>query len=159
MLIFNNSGLLVPDKKIVSNIDELEYHFVDQISSKKRKKIFENFQKYNEDFKEHCELKVLTQWIDGSFVTRKQNPGDIDLVTFINTKEIQRIGNKIYDFVFPNSEKIYGVDGYVVEVYPKDHKENFKTISDSAYWNERFTKTRRNRTGNKLSKGFLEILV
>lgn len=156
MLTFNHSGLLVPDNKINSTIQELEKEFVLNLPTVKRKEIFDAYIKYNEDFKKVCDLKLLHQWIDGSYVTQKNNPGDIDLVTFIDFSIIKKLGSKLDDFKYPNSEKIYGVDAYIVEVYPETHQDRFKYSSDKAYWMDRFTKTRRIR-GNRLSKGFLEL--
>jgi hypothetical protein len=156
MLTFNHSGLLVPDNKINSTIQELENEFVFNIPTPKRKEIFDAFIRYNEDFKKVCDLLELRQWINGSFVTKKNNPGDIDVVTFIAYDSIQKLGSKLDNFKYPNSEIIYGVDGYIVEVYPETHEDRFRYISDKAYWMDRFSKTRRIR-GNRLSKGFLDI--
>lgn len=156
MLIFNRSGLLVPDNKINSTVQELKNEFVLNIPSIKREEIFETYVKYNEDFKKVCKLEKLHQWVNGSFVTKKTNPGDIDLVTFLDSKIIQQLGSKLDIFKYPYSESIYGVDAYIIEVYPENHKHRFRFISDRAYWLNRFTKTRRIR-GNKLSKGFLEV--
>ncbi|WP_394343505.1 DUF6932 family protein [Flavobacterium ustbae] len=69
---------------------------------------------------------------------------------------VDKLGSKLDDFKYPNSEILYGVDAYIIEVYPQGHKHNIRFLSDKAYWLDRFTKTRRIR-GNKLSKGFLEI--
>ena len=156
MLTFNQSGLLVPDNKITSTIQELENEFVLKIASVKRREIFEAYVKYNEDFKKVCNLDELHQWINGSYVTQKNNPGDIDLVTFLDYKIVTKLGSKLDAFKYPNSEIIYGVDAYIIEVYPQNHINNFRYVSDRAYWLDRFTKTRRIR-GNRLSKGFLEI--
>lgn len=157
MLIFNQTGLLVPDNGIISDLSELRDEFVVNIPSIRRSDIFTKFLKYNEDLKNVCGLTELKQWIDGSFVTKKVNPGDIDLVTFIDSEKLQEIGSIIDRFKFPNSESNYGVDAYIVEVYREDDREYSKTLSDTAYWHDRFTKTRRNRSGNRLKKGFLQI--
>ena len=50
MLTFNHSGLLVPDNKINSTIQELESEFVLNLPTVKRKEIFDAYIKYNEDF-------------------------------------------------------------------------------------------------------------
>lgn len=102
-----------------------------------------------------CGLTELKQWVDGSFVTKKVNPGGIDLVTFIDSEKLQEIGNIIDRFKLPNSESNYD-DAYIVEVYREDDRAYSKTLSDTAYWHDRFTKTRRNRSGNSLKKGFLQ---
>lgn len=156
MLTFNHSGLLVPDNKISSTLEELQNEFVIKTSSPKRAEIFKAYVKYNEDFKKVCNLQELHQWINGSFVTKKNNLGDIDFITFIDYELVDKLGSKLDNFKYPNSEIIYGVDAYIIEIYPKDHKHYIRFLSDKAYWLDRFTKTRRIR-GNKLSKGFLEI--
>ncbi|MFH6992417.1 DUF6932 family protein [Flavobacterium sp. FlaQc-48] len=158
MLNFNHSGLLVPDALIKSTLHELENEFVDKIQTEKRKELFDNYVKYSNDLKEVFNLKELQQWINGSYVTQKRNPGDIDLVTFIDYDVIKRLGDTVNKFIFPASESIYGVDAYIIEVYPQDHKDYFKYRADYAHWYEIFTRTRRIR-GNKLAKGFLEIFI
>lgn len=157
MLIFNHSGVLIPDNKIISDLAELKTEFVDGIPSGKRMDLFNRLLKYNEDLQKVLGFCGFVQWINGSFVTKKVNPGDIDLVTFIETEKILEIGSSIDPFRFPNSESIYGVDAYIIEVYPSDEPDYFRTVSDKAYWADRFSKTRRDRNGNKLRKGFLEI--
>ena len=59
--------------------------------------------KYNEDFKKVCNLEVLLQWINGSFVTKINNPGDIDLITFLDFETITKLGSKLDNFKYPNS--------------------------------------------------------
>jgi hypothetical protein len=149
--------LLIPNKRIISDLRELKCHFVDGINTDKRKDIYKRYLFYNDELKRRCNLDLLQQWIDGSFVTKKENPGDIDLVTFINYDILAKIGNKIDDFKYPISENKYGVDAYIIEVYPEGHQFRNKTLADMAYWMDKFTKTRRNREGRKLPKGFLEL--
>jgi hypothetical protein len=156
MLIFNSSGLLVPDNKITSSLEELETEFVKNIPTPKRKEIFEAYKNYSGQFKKVCNLQELHQWINGSFVTKKSSPGDIDLITFLDFEIVKKLGDSINNFKYPNSEIIYGVDAYIIEVYPENHKNWFIYLSDKAYWMDRFTKTRRVK-GNRLAKGFLEI--
>jgi hypothetical protein len=80
------------------------------------------------------------------------------MITFLDYKLVEKAGDLLNDFKFPDSELKYGVDAYIVEVYPEDHPDNFRYVSDRAYWYDRFTKTRRIR-GNRLAKGFIEIYV
>lgn len=92
MLIFNPSGLLVPDHIIVSTIQEFEQEFVSNISTVKRRALFHSFVKYNEDFKKVCKLKELHQWMDGACVPKKENPVDFDLVTFLDVDISRDLG-------------------------------------------------------------------
>lgn len=155
MLQFNQSGYLVPNNPIRSNIDELEEYFVINYSSVNRSTLFAEYLRYTKDLKALCENAVLHQWINGSFVTRnKPRPNDIDMVTFIDTTIFQKLGSELKPFMYPNSKNNYpGVDAYVLE-------DNSKmTKHDKAYWHQQFDTTRRNkRTGKILPKGFLEII-
>lgn len=56
MLIFNSSGLLVPDNKTTSSLEELETEFVKNIPTPKRKEIFEAYKNYSGQFKKVCNL-------------------------------------------------------------------------------------------------------
>jgi len=88
---------------------------------------------------------------------KKPEPGDIDLVTFIDFFIAEKLRDELKDFKYPFSEIVFGVDAYLVKKYPPNHRLYNLYISDSAYWMAHFSKTRRNRIGNKQSKGFLEI--
>lgn len=100
----------------------------------------------------------MIQWINGSFISHKKEPKDIDFVTFLDYRIINHLSNKLDSFNYPQSEKTHNVDAYIIIVYPEDHPNRFYTTSDQAYWTNQFTKTKRNNRGNKLSKGFLEII-
>jgi hypothetical protein len=158
MLTFNSSGLLVPDGKIISTLTELEKEFVKNLPSDQRREIFKCYRKYCEELKEICKTDSLLQWINGSFVTKKDKPGDIDIVTFLDSETIKSLGNDLDNFKSPYSETVYNVDAYILETYPQSHKNIFFYQSDFAYWYDNFTKTRRTR-GNRLAKGFLEITI
>lgn len=155
MLKFNSSGFLFPDKQIASSIEELEQYFVKDIKSSRRKEIFDSYCNYSNDLKETCNLEVLVQWIDGSFTTKKENPNDIDLVTFLDYRIASSI--QLKNFVYPKSLEIYKVDAYIVVTYPDEHKNSFLYMSDKFYWIDHFNKTRRNRKGYRHPKGFLEL--
>ena len=158
MLKFNVSGYLVPAKAIDSNISELEEEFVVNYSSADRSRLFEVYLQYSSDLKRLCEDIDLLQWMDGSFVTkRKPRPNDIDMVTFIDAQLVKKLGSKLEPFTYPFSKKNYpGIDAYIVEIHEDIENSIFK--SDKAYWHHQFDTTRRNRTGNKLPKGFLKII-
>ncbi len=156
MFSFNKAGLLVPDSKIITSKELFELEFVSNIQSLKRKELFDSLVSYNNELKKSCNLEVLNQWIDGSFVTKKINPGDIDVVTFLDFQIIEEHEKKLNDFKYPSSENLFGIDGYIVAVYPEDHENYFLSLSDSAYWHDKFTKSRRVR-GIRQTKGFLEI--
>jgi len=84
MLEFNAAGLLVPPKSIISTLKEFEDNFAVDSPEDIRRVLFNQYIDYKNDLKRLCEKTELQQWIDGSFVTKKSKPFDIDFVTFID---------------------------------------------------------------------------
>jgi len=78
-------------------------------------------------------------------------------VSFVSYKELAYDVHKLDNFKYPFSINNFGVDAYIVLVYPEDHKNYPLYISDRLYWMELFDKTKRNRSGIKNPKGFLEL--
>lgn len=88
------------------------------------------------------------QWIDGSFVSKKMRPNDIDVVTFIEPgvytqfeKEFRELGTK-----YPK------VDLYFVKNYPVGHPQRFVTEFDQVEWRHLFSTDRLKR-----NKGFVQL--
>ncbi|KAA5548728.1 DUF6932 family protein [Adhaeribacter rhizoryzae] len=158
MLKFNSKGLLVPNSNIKSSLSEFRTEFVTNLPYEKRQFLYDKYIQYSDKLKACCNNIELLQWIDGSFTTKISSPGDIDLVTFIDHSTFESNQQALRDFKFPESIHQYGVDAYLVIVYPIDHKKYPLFIGDRLYWMDRFDKTRRNKAGNRLPKGFLEIL-
>lgn len=157
MLSFDSNGLLIPDHNIQSDIEEFEKIFVADIQSVSRNDLFDNYINYSNSLKTLLNGGRFTQWIDGSFVTKKANPNDIDLVTFIDFNVAETFRNELKDYKYPFSMDIFGVDAYLVKVFPPGHRNYLLYQSDRIYWMDLFSKTARNRIGNRLKKGFLEI--
>jgi hypothetical protein len=86
MLEFNSKGLLVPNTKIQSSVEELKECLVDNITSKTRLEIFNKYIEYSNSLKVLLGVPNIQQWINGSFVTKIANPRDIDLITFVDQK-------------------------------------------------------------------------
>lgn len=105
-------------------------------------------------------LKVtqIMQWINGSFVTNIRNPKDIDMVTFIDIEQRLKYENELRQFEARGANEIYGVDAYLLTVFSDNHSKAFLYQSDRAYWIDRFSRTRRDNSGRKNPKGFLEII-
>ncbi len=159
MLEFNLKGFLVPDKNIRSSIEEFETVFVNSIQSVKRKELFNNYISYSTALKQLCNGVDFKQWIDGSYVTKKMEPNDIDLVTFLDFSIVESLGDSLSDYKYPASQNLFGVDAYIVKIYPQGHKYHLLYQSDIAYWINQFNQTQRNRIGKKQPKGFLEIIT
>jgi hypothetical protein len=159
MLKFNFRGLLVPETIISSSMEELENEFAIKLNEGKRTELFEQYKLCCKNLKAFYGNKILIQWVDGSYVTQTKNPSDIDLVFFIDYETAKLNEKELREFVYPQSKGIYGIDGYMIVVYPKGSKyENF-TSGDRAYWIDHFSKTKLNRQMRRIPKGFLEIIL
>ncbi|MGJ1534902.1 DUF6932 family protein [Sphingobacterium multivorum] len=58
-----------------------------------------------------------------------------------------------------NSLAKFGLDAYIVKVYPRTHTKYPLYIGDEMYWMDKFDKNKRNRNGVKVPKGFVEIIL
>ncbi|WDF78458.1 hypothetical protein PQ469_00370 [Mucilaginibacter sp. KACC 22773] len=90
MIVFNTRGLLIPETIIPSTLSEFEVEFAVKLSDGKRKELFDQFKLYCNNLKAVCDNKAIVQWIDGSYFTKSKNPSDIDLVSFLITKQLKR---------------------------------------------------------------------
>ena len=99
------------------------------------------------------------QWVDGSFVSNKENPNDIDFVNLIDfdiyKKNEQIIESKFRKYGAKNHYK--RIDAYAVKVYPEGHSKETITNFDLVYWQNWFTKTKKNRMKRNFPKGFIEL--
>ncbi len=157
-LIFDDNGFLTPNNAILTTLDVFENIFVSKfLVSSTRKAIFENYKRYVADFQKDI-LPNFKQWINGSFVTKKLNPNDIDLVTFIPFDAYDKKRKELEArFIMGGALKSYGVDAYAIKVYPQGHELHFVTLHDIAEWRETFSKTKFNRARKRYPKGFLEL--
>ena len=151
MLQFDDDGYLVPDRNIQSNLNELEKVFK---INHRRNELFELYSIYNTGLKKIL-VKELRQWVDGSYVTKKEYPNDIDVVTFIDHEDFIKFESQLKDFTYPNSKKEYNIDGYIIVIYPEDSKKSFFYKSDYAYWLQNFSKDSKTNS----NKGFLEVII
>jgi len=81
------------------------------------------------------------------------------LVTFIDFETAKLIAGKLNHFIYPESLANYSLDGYVIVVYPENHKGYFMYKSDCAYWMELFGRTKPDKKHKSVPKGFLEIIA
>ncbi|QOG01327.1 hypothetical protein [Flavobacterium sp. MDT1-60] len=151
MLQFDTNGYLTPDRNISSTLSELEQTFkINNI----REDIYNLYLNYSNELK-NIIGKDIKQWVDGSYVTKKNAPEDIDILTFIDYDDFEKYENELNKFFYPNSKAEYNIDAYIIVVYPNNHKKNFYYRSDYANWLTDFSKDFKTNT----KKGFLEIVI
>jgi hypothetical protein len=113
---------------------------------------------------------IATQWVDGSFVESKLDPGDIDLVSFIDYDMLNAIMPAVQTFVEQTmnggeaTKAKYQTHTFLVPSCVPSHP--FFPVFDQlrAYWREWFGQTREEpiRPGPKLRsipKGIVELLL
>lgn len=79
-------------------------------------------------------------WVDGSFLTEKEEPGDIDVTVFIDIDVLEGLTDEQRELVDAANEPEYipGVDSYVFPVYPRGHPI-FGTELDEGYdWGRQY---------------------
>lgn len=157
---FDSRGNLKPYKRIEVSLESFRKCFVDDFvdDNQRRMEIFENYLNFLQEFKQEV-TEDFIQWIDGSFVTKKTAPRDIDFVTLIDYATYEK-----YETVIENkyrrqpARNIFGlVDAYVVKMYPSGHSRRWVSDYDLVYWRRWFSETKKNRAKKKFTKGFIEI--
>ena len=119
---FNEEGCL-PFGIYEMNIDEFENIFTKNKSTK-RKEIMKHYKEYIKDIINSP--YYLNHWIDGSYVTLKKNPNDIDLLTEYdgikvdNDNKKEEIEGIIYDAPLKTCNTCHS---FVVFNYPKSFPE------------------------------------
>ncbi|WP_342676914.1 DUF6932 family protein [Methanofollis sp. UBA420] len=77
------------------------------------------------------------QWLDGSYTTKKENPGDIDFVTHVDAIKVNSLKNDS-DFVsllnHGEVKENYRCDTYFIFVYPKEDPRYSHTLAGKEYW-------------------------
>ena len=159
MLNFDSRGNLVPNTNIKCSLQVFHDVFVKDLSSSKRTSLYESFLKYTTELKEKLDGSEIVCWINGSYTTKKKDPNDLDLVIFVNYHRVDKKEQYLEDFKYPNSLSKFGLDAYIVKVYPRGHKNYPLYIGDEMYWMDKFDKNKRNRNGIKVPKGFIEIVL
>ena len=156
-LVFDNYGNLSPYEVIEIDIKSFQSFFVDNMeNTEHRNKLFQDYLNYTKNLSKLVTNQYF-QWINGSFVTQKTTPRDIDLVSFIDFRLIEKSHQELSSFVYPLSKEIYNVDAYIVKIYPDKDINAVYSKSDTLYWFHHFQKTRPNKNGEKYYKGFIKI--
>ena len=104
---------------------------------------------------------VLGQWLDGSFVTSKPDPGDVDVVTFLDGPEFDALPRWRQDLIVQllqghDTRDRWGVDSFAVLVYPSGHPGEAQSVRTEEYWSWMWS---RSRTHPHRRKGYVEVVL
>jgi hypothetical protein len=153
-------GNLTPNEIIPMEWDNFVQHFViDKPNSRTRQQILSNFAAFIEQL--HGTIcPNFKIWVDGSFVSTKQNPGDIDAVFLLPHDVWERKKSVLEHQIFIKEFKFSkGLDLYYFADYPENHKRHFLSHLDHLYWQDVYGHTKPDGYRQQFDKGFIELKI
>ena len=157
---FRTDGLL-PIGRHAASPDEIEQRFVDAFPmSIKRGPLYADWRRRRQEIAALAAIEM--EWLNGSYTTAKPNPNDIDAVTFVHVDEWERLSfadrQKLAELAMLNSKALFGCDGYLVIVFPRNHPFENVYLRDLGYWERQWSFTRPEpTTGLETEKGFVDV--
>lgn len=155
---FDERGYLRSKKPVAARWEEVEQFFVEAIQkSETRKRLWLNFLEFTKRLQEEI-APIFIVWLDGSFVTEKLNPRDIDAVFMLDHRVCEQKKSILEQSWFnAENKQTKGLDLYYSIEYPKTHKRHFLTHLNHLYWLDIYGHTRIDTFGQKFTKGFVEL--
>jgi len=153
---FDPASGLLPVGRHVSNATEIEARLVAAFAaSGTRRSIFGWWQEHRRAVSEF--IPIIQQWVDGSFAEAKNDPADIDLVTFLEGAAYDALPvhrKQILHMLMAAkfTQHFWTCDSYAVSVYPGTHPMFPEYLRVRAYWDRWFGHTRALQP-----KGYLEV--
>jgi hypothetical protein len=157
-LVLGANGWLPIGRHVVTP-QEFQEHFVAAFpESKTRGRLFRRWERHLEALT--SVIAVEAQWIDGSFVTSKLDPSDIDMVSVLDGPTFDALPAGLRSMVEgllagKATKAVWGLDSFAVLRYPDGSP--FKAAADAAAdeWHQ-FWQGDRGHDGSV--KGYLEVI-
>jgi hypothetical protein len=156
--IFDKSGNLTPAKISDVSLEDFVNFFEKNFKNSVTRKILcENFLQYVDDLSKILKEDSFEILIDGSFVTNKENPNDIDIVVVILNSTISNIDEGLLSnfrctLLQRKLTHYQGVHAFIIEEFEHNHPKFLTYRADILHWIDFFSKS---RTGDK--KGILRL--
>lgn len=145
---FDNFGNLHPYGIIKSELRIIEDFFVANfIESITRKTLFSEFSLFLNEIKSIVENGML--WLDGSFITLKKDPQDIDILIFVHSEILLEKERELTILKKKYQPKI---DSYFIELLPENHPQYFLFEMNRKEWLFTFSTSR-----SFQNKGIIQI--
>lgn len=130
------------------------------VSSVRRSRIFDNWERHLAALR-HL-VAVSRQWIGGSFVSAKPEPGDIDVCSFVDGPTVDALSQQEQDLIRfmaagKHTQAFWTVDSYVVTEYPVGSPHRSKYEDALRYWSSWWGQSRPDDHGNVQPRGFLDV--
>jgi hypothetical protein len=143
---FDGNGYLTPHQIIHLSLTEIERLFT---YNSQRKELFVVLEGFLGNLK-FTLIAPFQVWIDGSFITTKEFPNDIDLVIFVNANEYEHWKNRLWGF--KDIYKYQGLDVHLVCVFPHSSRKRIETEYSTNDYYKLFNLDRQN-----VKKGFIQL--
>lgn len=134
---FNDEGLIKPGIHECS-VNDLYEIFVNNFkTSQRREIIFKSLMNFLKQLISHYNLQEV--WIDGSYVTNKINPNDVDIVLFFEVNDYVKVSQQ-WDHI----RNVINIDSYCEAIVNKDSESklsqmDFNFINNRRnYWRGQF---------------------
>lgn len=143
-----------PYGPISSDLTTLERVFVEEFGeSATRRQLFESYRQFTDQIRDLMP-DGFTQWVDGSFVSRKRDPGDIDLLTFVDTVTYDRHEPTFRQLRADYKSRAAPLDLFFLRTYPEEHRDRIYFESDHVQWLFDWSRTYK---PPRRDKGFIEL--
>jgi hypothetical protein len=137
-LEWSSEGDRLPAGRHVATIGEIEAFFVDAFpTSTRRRPLFESFKVMRVAITRV--VPIREQWLNGSFVTDKLEPADIDVVTIVEGSEFDALDGSaqmlLKGLVHAKvTQYMHGCDSYLMAHYPAASSHRSTYDHAEAYW-------------------------
>lgn len=149
---FDQFGNLTPYEVQTIDLNTFEAFFVAAFAqSQSRRRLFDSYLEYVEELQKFVPTGFY-QWIDGSFITNKLNPIDIDFVTFLDFDFFKNRPKELESLRQMRFDTNVGLDGYFVKVYPETHPNRKNYEYDRIQWLFDWS-----RSKDKKPKGIIQL--
>lgn len=149
---FNSKGYLEPYEAIEIDLVSAEELL---LWNEARREIWHNFKAFLEELEEVLQSSFVI-WLNGSFVSKKEQPNDLDLVIFTDFRAYEATITKLLQL--KQKYKKAKIDSYFTPHYPEKHEKKYIYELDKRDWFWLFSHSRRDIFSGVISKkGFLEL--
>lgn len=142
----------MPAEAITADLSMVKQYFVDAFPrSKTRAGLFANFENYISRLQNEV-FPWFEMWVDGSFVTLKENPNDIDVVTLLDY-QVFDWKEKTLDHFYSFKWEREGIDAYFIRDVPPGTEGHQQSLEFRRLWRLRYSNAPSN-----FGKGFLTLV-
>lgn len=139
---------VLPSGVYPADLNNLKERFVTAFpESISRKRILKNFSKL---LHETVRFDIsMVHWVDGSYLTSKTNPNDIDMVTFARAEDLNALshdGRYFFDRCINGkneTKRLYDTHSFLCVLHPPDHPRHALSENTRRYFRKWFGHTRR----------------